>query len=311
MTPDTPVPSNDKPPFKSAIITLIGRPNSGKSTLLNSVVGEEVSIVSPLPQTTRLNSRGIYTDDTMQLVFVDTPGVHQGKHTLNHAMLQEARRALDESVDLICYLVDLSREFGEEERFVASLVSSVKKTRTLIIFNKTDLVPNARAGMEAFFKHFPGLSTSPFTSMAANSKDARAQFITTITPFIHEGPLYFDADDLTDASMRTIAAEFIRKHIINLTTDEVPHAVFVEIDSYKETAERHSIIATIHVETTGQRGIVVGKGGAGITQIKRLAKRDIADLAGVPVSLTCHVKVTPHWRDSASFLRHMGVQYKP
>lgn len=311
MTTDTPIPSDNATPFKSAIITLIGRPNSGKSTLLNTVVGEEVSIVSPLPQTTRLNSRGIYTDDTMQLVFVDTPGVHQGKHTLNHAMLQEARRALDESVDLICYMVDLSREFGEEERFVASLVSSVKKTKTLIIFNKTDLVPDPTRCMEAFFKNFPGLSTSPFISMAATTKDARDQFITTITPFIHEGPLYFDADDMTDSSMRQIAAEFIRKHIIAHTTEEVPHAVFVEIDSYKETAERHSIIATIHVETTGQRGIVVGKGGAIIARIKKSAKMDISKLAGAPVSLTVHVKVSPHWRDSHSFLRHMGVQFKP
>lgn len=296
-----------KKSFRSAIVALVGRPNSGKSTLLNTIIGEEVSIATPLPQTTRLAMRGIYTTDTMQLVFVDTPGLHQGKHQLNHAMLREAKRAIAEGIDVLCYLVDISRDFREEEAFAAELVLSVKNIPVMILFNKADIVDNPESCIKKFYRLFPLLERLPSIVISARSKNAKEIFLAAIDTFIPEGPAYFDCENLTDSTMRSIAAEFIRKHIIAAVSREVPHAVFVEIESYRETGERHVIEATIHVETNGQRGIIIGKGGAVLERIRKGARADIARLAEMPVSLSCHVKVSPKWRDNAGFLRRGGM----
>lgn len=305
---EEPVPERS---HRSAIIAFVGRPNSGKSTLLNTIIGEEISIVTPLPQTTRLNARGIYTTEAMQLVFVDTPGVHKGKHTINKAMLQEAQRAIDDDIDLLCYLVDCSRELGNEERYVAEMVATVKKAQVCIVFNKTDLVPSVGRFAKRFYAMFPDLEKFPAIPLSAVESDAKDAFLAAIDSFIPEGPQYFDPEDLTDSTMRHIAAEYLRKHIIATTSEEVPHAVFVEIDSYREAEDCHEIIATIHVETSGQRGIIVGKGGCGIAKVKKLARADLVRLTGVPVHLTCHVKVSPKWRDNAVFLRQRGVPFQP
>ncbi len=292
--------------FRSAFVALVGRPNSGKSTLMNSVLQEQVSIVTSLPQTTRQNIRGIYTTEEMQLVFIDTPGIHKGKHTLNKAMLQEAVSVfMQGEIDLVCYLVDLSRDFGEEETIVAEKVSG-STVPVLIIFNKEDLCPDVDSKIEQFKTLFPALKDAPSLKMSANSQAAQVKFLKAADPYIPEGPKYYDEDTLTDASMRILAAEFIRKQIILNTRQEVPHATFVEIETYKETPRGHEIIATIHVETFGQRGIIVGKKGALITKIRKDSQKEIEELAGEKVSLTCHVKVTPGWRDDAGFLRHVG-----
>ena len=294
-------------PFHSAFITLVGRPNSGKSTLINSIIGEEIAIVSALPQTTRSNARGIYTTDSMQLIFIDTPGLHIGNHTFNRAMLQQVHNAVKDSVDLICYIVDLSRTIADEETTVAELVRSVASVQRMVIFNKIDLVSSVEKAAAAFYQHFPDLAELPSIQISAMQDSARQLFLDAVTPFVPEGPRYFDPDDLSDSTMRYIAAEYIRKQIINFTGKEVPHAVYIEIESYKELQERHTIIATIHVETRGQRGIIVGKGGAVISRIKRQARKELQQLTGIPVSLTCHVKVSPRWRDNRDFLTRMGV----
>lgn len=293
--------------FRSAFIALIGRPNCGKSTLLNTIIGEEVSIATALPQTTRSNTRGIYTTETMQLVFVDTPGVHKGKYTFNKVMLDEAKNSVADDVDLICYLVDLSRDHGEEETIVADIVRSVKDIPVLLVFNKADLVPSVEAAAKRFLDSFPNFSEMPSIHINATDNAAKKIFLAAIDRYIPEGPLYFDSEEMTDATMRQIAAEYIRKHIIAHTSKEVPHAVFVEIETYREHKDRHEIIATIHVETRGQRGIIIGPGGRGIDRIKRDTRRDLKNLLGIPVRLTCHIKVTPRWRDNSSFLQHMGI----
>jgi GTP-binding protein Era len=294
-------------PFHSAFIALIGRPNSGKSTLLNTIIGEEISIVTALPQTTRNNTRGIYTTDTMQLVFVDTPGVHFGKHALNRVMLQQAQQAIGDDIDLICYVVDLSRDFAEEEASVVELVKSVRNIPRLLIFNKIDRSPSVEKAIDRFYHCFPNLFKLPSIKVSALHNKTKQLFLDAIVPFIPKGPLYFDPDDLTDSTMRQIAAEYIRKQIITVTSSEVPHAVFIEIESYKEEQTHHSISATIHVETRGQRGILVGKAGKVISQIKYRAKKELQKLTGVPVHLSCHIKVSPKWRDNQDFLRRMGV----
>ncbi|MDG5815187.1 GTPase Era [Chitinispirillales bacterium ANBcel5] len=293
--------------FKSGFIAFLGRPNSGKSTLMNNILEEQISIVTPLPQTTRQNIRGIFTSDKMQLVFVDTPGIHKGKYSFNEVMIQQAANVLKEQeVDLVCYMVDLSRKFGEEEGWVAQMVVSYNRP-VLIVFNKTDLCPDVEKKKREFFGLFPKLNSFPQLSLSAIDNEAKVTFLNIAEKFIPQGPPYFDQDTLTDAPMRFIASEFIRKHVILNTREEVPHATFVEIESYKESKKGHEITATIHVETNGQRGIIVGKKGFLIQKIKRDAKEDLKNILEQPVSLSLHVKVTPNWRDNKNFLRHMGM----
>jgi len=293
-------------PFKSAFIALFGRPNSGKSTLMNAVLQEQLSIVTPMPQTTRQNIKGIYTSESenTQIIFVDTPGMHRGKHTLNVMMREQAVSAVSSGMDLICYLVDLSRDFGDEESDCASCAASAS-VPVLLVFNKIDLCDDPDGKITAFLSKYSELNNSPKIKLSALDPKSKDIFWETVRPMIPEGPRYFDDDSLTDASMRTIAAEFIRKQIIINTREEVPHAVFVEIESYKETAQKHEIVAGIHVETIGQKGIIIGSKGALIEKIKKFARRDIENLIGMKTALKLHVKVTPGWRDNANFLKIM------
>jgi GTP-binding protein Era len=290
------------PPFRSGFVALIGRPNSGKSTLLNAVLGEELAPVTPMPQTTRRAMKGICTTDRFQIVFVDTPGIHKGKHQLNETMLREAQgAATGGAVDCIGYVVDLSRDYGDEETEVARIALAARAP-LLLVFNKTDLCPAFEAQKAKFFAQFPAFAQAPSIALAAVDKKAGQRFLAALQPFIKEGPRYFEGDSLTDENMRFFAAEFLRKHIILNTREEVPHAVFVEIEYYRETPSRHDIGATIHVETTGQRGIIIGKKGALLGKIRAAAENELRRLAGCPVHISCHIKVSPHWRDDKRFL---------
>jgi GTP-binding protein Era len=295
--------------FRSAFIALIGRPNSGKSSLMNTVLGEQLSVVTPLPQTTRRNIKGIYTTETMQLIFVDTPGIHKGRHTFNEVMINEAREAIIEGVDLVCYMVDLSRSFGEEEKVVADLVvqSGIK---SIIVFNKVDITIDCDKTISGFYELFPDLKDFQSIKISAIHPDAKQIFLNQIESLIPEGPCYYGSDEMTDANLRFFAAEYIRKHIILNTRDEVPHASFVEIESYQEDEKIHTINATIHVETVGQRGILIGKGGLVIKKIRNKAELEMKKLLGVPVKIKIHIKITPKWRDNESFLRIQGVTSK-
>jgi GTPase len=290
--------------FRSAFIALFGRPNSGKSTLMNTVLQEQISIATALPQTTRRNIRGIYTSPDMQLVFIDTPGMHKGRHTLNDVMREQAVSAVTSGMDAVCYLVDLSRDFGDEEKDCAECVTGAS-VPVLTVFNKIDICENPDEKIKSFLSTYKQFEKSPHIKLSAAAPKSKDIFLAAIDPLVPPGPMYFDGESVTDASMRTIAAEFIRKQIILNTREEVPHAVFVEIESYKETAQKHEIVAVIHVETIGQKGIIIGSGGALIEKIKRFARKDIERLVGMRVSLKLHVKVTPGWRDDNNFLRTM------
>jgi GTP-binding protein Era len=289
--------------FRSGFVALLGRPNCGKSTLLNTILGEEISLATPLPQTTRKRLRGVYTRENLQIIFIDTPGIHCGGHRLNDSMLDEAKDpAVNGGIDCLCYLVDLSKTFGDEEALAASIVRKTGVPR-LIVFNKADLCPETEEKIGRFFACFPDLKTTPTVTISATTGEGGKRFLAALDSFVKEGPRYYDEEIITDASMRFFAAEFIRKHIILSTREEVPHAVFVEIESYKELPQRHEIIAVIHVETIGQKGIIIGRGGALITRIRIAAEKDLSKLTGCPASISCHLKVTPHWRDDRRFLR--------
>ena len=293
--------------FKSAFIALVGRPNCGKSTLLNTILGEQLSIVTPMPQTTRRNIRGIYNGEGYQLVFVDTPGFHRGKHALNKALYKQITDIFsDAGIDILCYLVDLSRSFGKEEDEIAKMVENMKIS-VYIVFNKADLCSSVDEKIKSFFSQYPKLASLPYISISAISPSAREIFLEAIQPVIPSGPHYYPEEDITDLNLRFFAAEYIRKQIIELTHEEVPHAAFVEIIDYKEYEDKHVVNATIHVETQGQKGIVIGKQGKVINQIKKQAAKELSELAGAPVNIICHVTVTPKWRDNNQFLNEMGL----
>ncbi len=295
---------------KSGFVALIGRPNCGKSTLLNTLIGEELAIVTPLPQTTRRNLKGIYTGKDLQLVFVDTPGIHRGKHSLNKTMVEESSRLIKRrDVDIICYIVDSSRPPGEEEDLVAKLTTE-SGIPAILVFNKKDLCPSIDRFMTSFFERYPQLKSSVHVSVAAIQKDSKEIFLNAIAPLVAEGPEFFPADDLTDADLRYFAAEYVRKQVIRNTKEEVPHAVFVEVKTYRENIDRHQVEVELHVETDGQKAIIIGKKGAVIQKILREAAHDLEKLTGVPATIASHIRITPKWRDDERFLREMGFTAK-
>jgi GTPase len=299
-----------QPKHHCAFVGLIGRPNCGKSTLMNAIIGEDLALVTPLPQTTRKNLRGIYTSGALQLIFVDTPGIHKGCHAFNDRMVEESARIIRRrDVDIIGYIVDCSRPFGEEEDLIARLVKQ-SGIPAIIVFNKIDLCGSISGVVESFFNRYPGLRSFSQCSLSAVRPNAKERFLAALSPLLPDGPHLFPSEDLTDADMRFFAAEFIRKHVINATQDEVPHATFVEILSYRETENRHYVDAALHVETDGQKGIIIGKKGSLIQKIQRDAGRDLEKLTEVPVMVTCHVKISPHWRDNERFLREKGFLTK-
>lgn len=294
--------------FKSAFVALIGRPNTGKSTLLNAVLGEKLSIVSSLPQTTRKTFRGIYSDEKMQLVFIDTPGIHEGKHAFNKSMSHQSMNLLTANeVDLICYMVDLSRDFGSEEEMIADRVQS-SSVPVFLLFNKADKVEDLQQRQKLFYEKMPSLQPAATLTLSALEPGTGERFLSTISSIVPVGPRYYPGEDLTDADLRFFAAEYIRAAIIGSTREEVPHATFIEVLEYKEVKGKHFVQAAIHVETSGQKGIIIGKGGALIKKIKHRAQKELQKLTGEPASIQCHVRVTPKWRDNKRFLAEMGLE---
>jgi GTPase len=298
-------PTSQNKKTRSAFIALVGRPNCGKSTLMNTILCEELSIVSTMPQTTRKNLKGIYNAAGLQLVFVDTPGIHKGKHTFNQRMIDESATALKDNADIVCYIVDLAREFGEEEDAVAGIVAGSKKP-AVVLFNKKDICDAPGAMVKMFFERHKALASVPHECVVAKDPKTKDIFLRLIDAFIPEGPAYFPADDLTDANTRFFAAEYIRKQIIYNTKEEVPHAAFVEIIDYRESPARHQVDANIYVETDGQKGIIIGKGGKLIKKIQTRAAEDLQKLTGAPASIRCHIRVRPGWRDDEKFLKNAG-----
>jgi GTPase len=296
--------------FKTAFVAVIGRPNSGKSTFVNTLIGEQLCVVTPLPQTTRHAIRGIYTDDSLQLIFIDTPGMHRGKHSINKAMLQVSKRLIEEKgADILVYVVDVFREWGEEEDLVANAARE-STAPVVIVFNKIDTVADVQSKIDSFILRYLFFKETPHIRVDARTKSARTAFLNIVRPLAPQGPALFDAECLTDENLRFFAAEYLQKGIILSTREEIPHAACVEILNYKENPENHEIDAVIHVETVGQRGIIVGKEGKVLAQIKRIARDELRRLTDMPVTYKVHVKVSPHWRDNPRFLENLGYRKK-
>jgi GTP-binding protein Era len=292
--------------FHSGFIALIGRPNVGKSTLMNALIGEKMAIISDKPQTTRNQIRGILTTETYQAVFLDTPGIHKPQHKLGERMVQTAIRTFNE-VDLILFLVDAWAGAGSGDEFILRQLKEVQ-TPVLLVANKTDEAGSESA--EKLLAHYTPFY--PFTGVLAVSAltgENLDRLLAAILQYLPEGPQYYPQDMVTDQPERMIVAELIREKVLQLTRDEVPHAVAVEILSMtaREGRDMVDIQANIYVERDSQKGIIIGKKGAMLKEVGQRSRQDIEALLGTSVFLELWVKVKPNWRNKEGTWQTFGL----
>jgi GTP-binding protein Era len=289
--------------FKSGFISIIGRPNVGKSTLLNALLGEKIAIISDKPQTTRNRILGIVSRPDAQLVFMDTPGIHKPMHKMNEVMVKTALATYNE-VDVILMLVEATDQPGGGDRFIIDTLSKVK-TPVFLLINKTDLVKKEALLplIQEFSKLYNFAELIPISAL----KNDLGGLIEAILKRLPQGPKYFPDDQLTDQPERFVVSEIIREKIFERTKEEIPYSTAVVIEDMKEKPDITHITATIYVERDSQKGIIIGKGGAMLKQIGTLARQDAEKLLGVKVFLQLLVKVKKGWREDERSLRNFGI----
>ena len=289
--------------FKSGFISIIGRPNVGKSTLLNSLLGEKIAIISDKPQTTRNRILGIVNRLGAQLVFMDTPGIHKPVHKMNEVMVKTALATYNE-VDVILMLVEATEKPGAGDRFIIETLSKVK-TPVYLLINKVDLIEKQR--LLPLMQEYSGLHSFAEIIPISALKNDLGDLVDTILKQLPQGPKYFPDDQLTDQPERFIVAELVREKIFELTKEEIPYSSAVIIEDMKEEPDLTRIHAVIYVERDSQKGIIIGKGGAMLKQIGTLARQDAERLLGVKVFLKLYVKVKKGWREDETVLRNIGI----
>ena len=294
-------------PFKSGFVALIGRPNVGKSTLLNQVLGQKIAIMSDKAQTTRNKIHGVYTSDNSQIVFIDTPGIHKPKHKLGQYMTKTATQTLNE-VDLILFMVDAEVGYGRGDQFIMDLLEK-SSTPAFLIINKIDKIhpEEILPIIDQYRKIRDFDEIIPISALQGNNVNT---LIEQITGYMEEGPKYYPDDQITDHPERFIAAELIREKILNLTRDEVPHSIAIIIDemTYRKDRDVVYIQAAVVVERDSQKGIIIGKKGAMLKKIGSQARDDIERLLGSKVFLELWVKVQKNWRDKDAQLKDLGFK---
>lgn len=298
----------DNPNYKSGFVALIGRPNVGKSTLLNYIVGQKVAIMSNVAQTTRNKIQGIYTSDEAQIVFIDTPGVHKPVTKLGDFMERSTLSALDE-VDAVVYVVTATEKRGPGDNFIIERLKQVKQPIYLVV-NKIDQVhPNDLPDIVAQYKDaLPFKGIIPISALQGNNVN---ELVNELVNGLPNGPQYYPDDQISDHPERFVIAEMIREKVFMLTRDEVPHSVAVDVTSVKREDEEHvHISANIVVERPGQKGIIIGKKGQMLKKIGTMARKDIEHLLGDKVFLQLWVKVVPKWRDKSAMLKDYGYRNK-
>lgn len=287
---------------KSGVIAVVGRPNVGKSTLINAILGQKVAIATPKPQTTRRVQLGIYSTEDVQILFTDTPGLHAPRTTLGEYMVTVAEKSLKDA-DVILWILDVSEPPQKSDAYIAETIKSARgNTPVILVYNKIDL---ARGKTEfpafaALIEHEDGIALS---ALKENGVDTLLENIVERMPL---GPRYYPIDQVSDLNMRFITAEVVREKIILNTEKEVPHSVAVEVTEYKDRKNRTDIYVVIYVEKDSQKGIIIGKGGAMVKKIGSAARQDIEKMLERQVFLDVRVKVLKNWRSNEQFMRRVG-----
>ena len=290
---------------KSGFVTLIGRPNVGKSTLMNHLIGQKIAITSDKPQTTRNRIQTVYTDDRGQIIFLDTPGIHKAKNKLGEYMVNVAEHTLRD-VDVILWLVEPSTFIGAGERYIAEQLNKVK-TPIILVINKIDTVKNQDeilTFMAAYKDVCDFAEIVPLSALKEKNTDLLTELIFRYLPY---GPQFYDEDTVTDQPMRQIAAELIREKALRLLNDEIPHGIAVTIERMKERPDGiMDIDASIVCERDSHKGIIIGKGGSMLKRIGTEARKDIEHMMDIQVNLKLWVKVRKEWRDSELYMKNYG-----
>ncbi len=299
---------NDDKKLKSGFVALIGRPNVGKSTLMNHLIGQKIAITSYKPQTTRNKIQTVYTDDRGQVVFVDTPGIHKAKTKLGEYMSKAFETAIAD-VDIIIWLVAATDSLGASEQEIAKLLEQTKK-KVVLAINKIDLLKSKEAVLELIASYkdlFDFTDIVPVSALKDNNVDELMKVIFSLLP---EGPLYFDPDVVTNQPVREITAEIIREKALRLLNDEVPHGIAVVIEKMHERKNLMDIEASIVCDKDSHKGIIIGKGGAMLKKIGMAARKDIEAMCDMQVNLKLWVKVRKEWRDSDLQMKNFGYDKK-
>jgi GTP-binding protein Era len=291
--------------FKSGFVTLIGRPNAGKSTLINAVLGKKVAITSNVSQTTRHRFRAVLDTANYQLILVDTPGIHKPHDALGEQLNRSAEKAM-EATDVLCFLLDAAKPFGTGDQWILDTLRGSAVPRVLVL-SKTDLVTETDVATQraaaCAHNHFDAVIT--LSALNGTNLD---RFIEAVLSYIPEGPRWFPSDMSTDQPLEVIVAEFIREKVLTTTFDEVPHAVGVQVDEldYDRKKGLYSITADIYVERDSQKGILIGRRGEGIKRIGMQARLDLERFLGARVYLDLRVRVRKAWRRDANQIRRFG-----
>lgn len=290
---------------RSGFVAVVGKPNVGKSTLMNAYLGQKVAIVSDKPQTTRRRLLGILTRPDAQIIFVDTPGIHRPRHKLGQFMVQTAALAIPDA-DEILFVVDVSAMPDDEDRQIAALIAEHKHVPVILALNKMDLLPPDRVQLHTN-AYFGLVESYDWMMLSATRGDNLDKLLERIIAHLPSGPRYYPEDQVTDQTVRAIAAELIREQALRFTHQEVPHSVAVLVDEFKErSADLTYIHGTIIVERESQKRILLGEGGRMIKRISTAARREIEQLVGTRVYLELWVKVWKKWRKDEAGLRRLG-----
>ena len=292
--------------YRSGYVAIIGRANVGKSTLLNQILGEKVAIVSPKPQTTRNRITGIRTTESCQIIFLDTPGIHQGHSLMNRRMVDTALQTLDE-VDGVLWLLDAHERIKQEDEMIAETLRGVE-TPVLILINKIDLVSKGKLLplMERCSQFLPSKEIVPVSALKDEGLDT---VLNIVEGWLAEGPRHFTDGEHTDQSERFLASEIVREKVFLLTREEIPYGVAVTIDEFIEKPEKNLIVisATIHTERDSHKGILIGKRGAMLKEIGQQARRELEGLLGCRIFLELFVRVDAGWTQNPNQLTEMGL----
>ena len=299
--------NENNPKYKSGFAALIGRPNVGKSTLMNRLIGQKIAITSRKPQTTRNRIQTVYTSDEGQIVFVDTPGIHKAKNKLGDYMVNIAEKSL-KGVDVVLWLVEPTDYIGAGEQHIIEQLKRVKAPIILVI-NKVDTVKREQllGYIDAYRKQLDFAEIVPVSALKGENTDTLIEQIMKYLPY---GPAFYDEDTITDQPTRQIVAELVREKVLRSIDEEIPHGVAVVVENMKYTKKMVNIDATIICEKDSHKGIIIGKGGAMLKKIGSLARPEIEDLLEKQVNLQLWVKVKKDWRDSDYLIRNFGYCQK-